>query len=422
MSRRGLFGSALMAAGAATAGVVAGRLTAPEQADDRRTEPFHGPHQAGIATIAQAHAIFLSCDVAKPDRGVLRELLAGWTETAAALTAGHRVPDSPGTAAGFSNHTDFASDLDPARLTVTFGLGPAVFDDRFGLADRRPQHLQPLPGFPDDALNSAWTGGDVLAQICADDPQIVSHAFRALRARLPGLGRMRWTQHGFLGRPAGGGTPRNMFGHKDGTANARPGTREFDDTVWATADTEPEWFRGGTYLVFRKIRMKTADWDMLPLAEQNRIIGRRRGDGAPLHGSDEFDPVDLEARGPDGELAIAPAAHIRLVNGIPMFRRGYNYDYGTLLATATAATEEVAPHDHPAGTDPNHTHGGHNSLDAGLLFAAYMNNPPEQFIRAQHAMAGTDLLNGVIQHTGSAFFAMPPGMKEGEPVAAGLGL
>ncbi|WP_084530118.1 Dyp-type peroxidase [Nocardia crassostreae] len=353
VSRRVLFGSALMAAGAATAGVVAGRVTAPGEAHHgSRIEPFHGRHQAGIDTTAQAHAIFLSCDVTKPDSGVLRELLAGWTETAAALTAGERVPDKADTAAGFSNHTDFASDLDPARLTVTFGLGTALFDERFGLADRRPQHLQPLPEFPRDALNSAWSGGDVMVQICADDAQIVSHAFRALRARMPGLARMRWTQHGFLSRPADGGTPRNMLGHKDGTANARPGTREFDDTVWATAATEPEWFRGGTYLVFRKIRMRTADWDMLPLAEQNRIIGRRRGDGAPLHGADEFDRVDLEARGADGELAIAPAAHIRLVNGIPMFRRGYNYDYGTLLSTATTVTEAVAPTTTPRAPTP----------------------------------------------------------------------
>ncbi|WP_157555436.1 hypothetical protein [Nocardia crassostreae] len=51
-----------------------------------------------------------------------------------------------------------------------------------------------------------------------------------------------------------------------------------------------------------------------------------------------------------------------------------------------------------------------------------MNNPPEQFIRAQHALSGADLLNGVTEHTGSAFFAIPPGIAPGESVAAGLGL
>lgn len=73
-----------------------------------------------------------------------------------------------------------------------------------------------------------------------------------------------------------------MFGHKDGTANPQPGTATFDRTVWVDAADEPAWFRGGSYLVFRKIRMKTAEWDRLASAEQDRIIGRRRGDGAPL--------------------------------------------------------------------------------------------------------------------------------------------
>ncbi|WP_067845386.1 Dyp-type peroxidase [Nocardia lijiangensis] len=417
VTRRTLFGAGLATAGAAAVGAVAGRATAPDPAAPSRTEPFHGPRQAGIATAAQSHALFLSVDVARPDRAVLRELLAGWTATAAALTTGNPVPESPGTAPGFSTHTDFATDLDPARLTLTFGLGPSLFDERFGLAAKRPRHLHPLPEFPGDALNPAWSGGDVLAQICADDAQIVSHAFRALRARMPGLGRMRWTQHGFLTRPADGGTPRNMFGHKDGTANPRPGTATFDRTVWIDSPDEPGWLRDGTYLVFRKIRMKTADWDQLPLAEQDAIIGRRRSDGAPLHGTGEFDPVDLESRTPTGELAIPAAAHVRLVHDIPMLRRSYNYDYGTLIANAGGAAEEA--HTHAPGT-PEHTHGGHNQLDAGLLFAAYMNNPPEQFVAAQRALAAGDRLNPLIQHTGSAFFAIPPGIAQGESIANAL--
>ncbi|WP_280383421.1 Dyp-type peroxidase, partial [Nocardia wallacei] len=276
-----MFGSALAMAGAASVGVVAGRATAPEHSGPAPdVEAFHGSRQAGIATPAQAHALFLACDIARADRGALRDLLSAWTATAAALTVGDRVPEKPGTPAVFSAHTDFATGLVPARLTVTFGLGPGIFDDRFGLGGLRPAHLRPLPEFAGDALRPAWCGGDVLAQICADDPQIVSHAFRALRARMPGLARMRWTQHGFLGRPSDGGTPRNMFGHKDGTANPKPGTPDFDRAVWADSPGEPAWFRGGTYLVFRKIRMRTAEWDHLPAVEHDSIIGRPGGGGA----------------------------------------------------------------------------------------------------------------------------------------------
>ncbi|RDI46197.1 dye decolorizing peroxidase/deferrochelatase/peroxidase EfeB [Nocardia mexicana] len=415
-----MFGSAFAAAGAAAVGAVAGRATTPDRSPSGPdAESFHGIHQAGIATAAQSHALFFACDIARPDRTALRDLLAAWTATAAALAAGHRVPEKPGTPAGFSAHTDFATGLGPARLTITFGLGPGIFGDRFGIGDRRPAHLRPLPEFAGDALHPAWCGGDVLAQICADDAQIVSHAFRALRARMPGLARMRWTQQGFLGRPADGGTPRNMFGHKDGTANPAPGSPDFERTVWVDAAAEPSWFRGGTYLVFRKIRMRTAEWDQLPTVEQDGIIGRRRGDGAPLGGHGEFEPIDLDARSADGDLAIPADAHVRLVHGIPMLRRGYNYDYG-VLGGATA--KETEPHDHPPGTDPNHTHGGHDQLDVGLLFAAYMNNPPDQFVKAQRMLAATDRLNGLIQHTGSALFAVPPGVGPGEPIAAALEL
>ncbi|MGV9545909.1 Dyp-type peroxidase [Nocardia beijingensis] len=417
VSRRGLFGAGLATAGAAAAGVAAGRATTIATTSGTDLEPFHGPHQAGIVTPAQTHALFLSVDIVRPDRGALRELLAGWTAVAAAATTGAPVPDRPGTPPGFSARTDFATGLAPARLTVTFGLGPSVFDERFGLDAQRPRHLRPLPAFVGDTLNPAWCDGDVLVQICADDAQIVSHTFRALRARMPGLARMRWTQHGFLSRPTDGGTPRNMFGHKDGTANPRRDT-EFDRTVWVRSADEPAWLQGGSYLVFRKIRMRTAEWDQLPQAEQDRIVGRRRSDGAPLGGAAESDPVDLARHGHDGELAIPAGAHIRLVHGIPMLRRGYNYDYGTLIANARGSAPET-PHTHLPGT-PEHTHGGHNQLDAGLLFAAYMNNPPEQFIRAQHALAAEDRMNPLIEHTGSALFAVPPGALPSEPIAAAL--
>ncbi len=419
VSRRALFGGALLAAGAASAGVAVGRRGGSETSASA-IEPFQGPHQAGIATALQSTALFLACDMARPDRAALRDLLASWTEAARALTAGARVPDTASTPPGFSAHTDFATGLAPARLTITLGLGPGIFDDRFGLADHRPRHLHPLPAFAGDALNPAWSGGDVLAQICADDPQIVSHAFRTLRARMPGLARMRWTQQGFLGLPADRGTPRNMFGHKDGTANPRPGTPEFDRTVWVDSPDEPAWFHGGSYLVFRKIRMKVADWDQLSPAEQDRVIGRRRADGAPMNGGSEFDPIDLDARSPDGEPRTPANAHVRLVHGIPMLRRSYNYDYGVLIANAGGSPDPTPelPHTHAPGT-PEHSHGGHSTLDVGLLFAAYMNNPPEQFIRAQHALA-TDRMNALVQHTGSAFFAVPPGVGESGHLAAEL--
>ena len=71
-------------------------------------------------------------------------------------------------------------DIAPDNLTVTVGLGPGVFDDRFDLADKRPALLQPLPRIPGDTLKPELTGGDLSIQACADDPQVAYHAVRNL--------------------------------------------------------------------------------------------------------------------------------------------------------------------------------------------------------------------------------------------------
>lgn len=415
-SRRTLIGSALATAGGAA---TAGALAAYGVGETRPSEPAgaivpcHGVHQAGIGTSAQQYVTFAALDLTVTDVLGLRSFLIDLTRTIEQITEGAPPPEKTKRPPGLSTHTDFSTGLSPARLTVTVGLGPSVFE-LLPIGSPAPVRLRQLPPFTGDGLDPRWCDGDMLLQVCADDPQIVSSALRSLRARMPGLASFRWTQNGFLSGPADGGTPRNMFGQKDGTANAKPDTAGFDDTVWALPD-EPAWFDGGTYLVFRKIRMKTANWDLTTRDEQDAVIGRRRSDGAPLTGDAEFDAPDFRATTVDGTPIIANDAHIRRVRGIPMFRRSYSYDYGHLISSAggtpdpTAATEE---HDHATG-EPAHAHGGHDAIDNGLLFCAYGNDPSTQFIAAQQRIAESDRLNGFVQHTGSAIFAVLPGWRPG---------
>lgn len=414
LSRRALLGAGVATGGgAALAGAAAAvAVTGPERSTARADDdvvPWHGAHQAGIDTPLQRYATFATFDLSILTASTLRDLLVDLTATIRALTGGGPPPEMPDRPEGLSTSTDVATGLSPARLTMTVGLGPGVLE-RYDLADRVPRRLRPLPAFDGDLLDPRCSGGDLLVQICADDPQVVSHAFRTLRGRLPGLATLRWTQHGFVGLPSGGGTPRNLFGHPDGTTNPTPGTDRFDTTVWALPD-EPAWFAGGTYLVFRKIRMKTATWDLTPLAEQDAVIGRRRADGAPLTGKAEHDAPDLDATDGSGEPVIAADAHVRRAAGFPMLRRGYSYDYGFTLATAGGQpdpTGGVDDHDHGPDEEP-HTHGGHAGLDTGLLFCAYGNDPDHQFVAAQRRLAEQDALNRFIQHTGSAIFAILPG-------------
>jgi dye decolorizing peroxidase/deferrochelatase/peroxidase EfeB len=417
-----LLGSALVTVGGAAAiGFAGARLTA----DPSESGPTHsaspvaeaaispfGRHQAGIATVQQQYATLVAADLTIEDAVSLRRFLADISATVARITRGEDAPPSPMYPNGAVTPTDFATGLSPAQLTITVGVGSRVFDVP-GVTREPPRRLRPLPAFTGDHLDPRWGGGDLIFQLCAGDAQVVSAAMRALRARMPGYAVIRWTQSGFLSSPQDGGTPRNMFGQKDGTTNPRVGSAAFDDVVWARPD-EPAWFHGGTYLVFRKIRMKTANWDLTARDEQDAVIGRRRSDGSPLTGNEEFDEPDFEATTGVGAPLIASDAHIRRAHGFPMLRRSYNYDYGFLTAMAGGAPDPLEhPEDHPhaPGTEDHH-HGGHGKLDVGLLFCAYGNDPDRQFIAAQHRLAEQDRLNQFIQHTGSAIFAILPGFTK----------
>ncbi|SEG75573.1 dye decolorizing peroxidase [Thermomonospora echinospora] len=436
-SRRGVITTFAATAGVAAGGALlangGGTEASPRSTEEgRRTEPFHGAHQPGIATPQQRYALFAAFDLeaVHPVRkrpltteqvaANFRTLMEQWTVVAESLMQGRPPRLRPVGSPQAPLDSGIADGLDPSRLTVTFGLGPELFE-RIGRQRERPHRLRPLPAFRTDRLEDAWSGGELLVQVCADDPQVVSRAFRSLRTRAPGVARLRWSQQGFLG-VFGDSTPRNLFGHKDGTANPRLGSAEFDAAVWATPQDEPAWFSGGTYLVFRKIRMDLPKWDTSPAHTQDQAIGRRRDNGAPLSGGHEFTDLDLTRTGPDGKPLIPADSHVALIRDIPMLRRSYNYDYGFQGITEPIVTaphdDGHADHDHGPGM-PKHAGGGHDIYDSGVLFCAYLRDP-EEFVRAQRKLAESDRLNDFIRHTGSAVFAVPPGVRPGGHLAAGL--
>lgn len=385
-------------------------------------ETFVGRSQPGIASERPRHAIFAAFDLDPgPEADPLdtcRELLAEWTAVGERIMAGK----PPGAAAAGPDDQAPSSGiddgLDPAGLSVTVGLGPGLFP-RIGRADAAPARLAELPAFDGDQLQDRWSGGDLLVQLCSDDLQVLSAAFVAFRSQTPGRATLRWTQAGFVSPPGDGGTPRNMLGQKDGTANPEPGSQGFDEAVWAT-EGEPEWFAGGTYLVFRKIRVDLAGWSLATPAGHDASTGRRRDDGTPLSGGSEHTPVDLDARGPDGELLVPEDSHVRLVHGKPMLRRPYNYDYGFLASDPVTPAPADDGHDHSHGEPGGHDMAGHDRYDAGLLFVAFVRDVA-LFTDAQTALAGVDQLNQFLTHTGSAIFAIPPGTPDHRtPLAAAL--
>ncbi|WP_307127314.1 iron uptake transporter deferrochelatase/peroxidase subunit [Streptomyces sp. B1I3] len=392
-SRRALlgWGGAGLALGAVAAGgavAAVGTDGTEPVADSGGAVPFHGPHQAGIATPVQDRLHFASFDVTTEDRAELVALLKEWTRAAERMTAGHTVGEGAygGLAEAPPDDTGEALGLRPSRLTLTIGFGPSLFaKGRFGLEGRRPEALVDLPKFPGDNLDASRSGGDLCVQACADDPQVAVHAIRNL-ARI-GMGRtaIRWSQLGF-GKTSSttpdAQTPRNMMGFKDGTRNVSgTDTAALDKHVWVGPKDDAGWMTGGSYLVARRIRMHIETWDRAPLQEQEDIFGRDKGEGAPAGRSKERDEPFLKA--------MLPTAHVRLAHpdtngGATILRRGYSFTDGT---------------------------DGLGRLDAGLFFLAYQRDVRKGFIPVQRSLAAADALNEYIQHVGSAVFAVPPGVR-----------
>ncbi|OBH21760.1 iron uptake transporter deferrochelatase/peroxidase subunit [Mycobacterium sp. E3247] len=412
VSRRRVLGGAALAGLTGTAvGGLAGYATAAgrpgdgsgggdDNVDLRRSYPFYGqPHQGGIATPPQRYAMFMSFSLsAGARRTEVQTLLARWSAAAAILQAGRPVGAiEPRVEVQPPADTGEAYGLSPASLTVTIGLGPSLFGDRFGLAARRPAVFTDLPPLNGDNLDPRLRGGDLSVQACADDPQVCYHAVRNLARLGRNLVAPSWSVLGFGRASAGPGqrTPRNLLGFKDGTRNIATDA-EYDRFVWVHDNDQP-WMNGGTYQVVRKVRMLLETWDVDRIGNQQRIFGRTKEEGAPLSGKGEFDAPDFAATGADGHPLIDPMSHVALAarennDGIMIRRRSYNYT---------------------DGLDAN------GQLDAGLLFISYQKDP-QDFIRLQNRLGAHDLLNEYIRHIGSAIFAVPPAPAEGHYIGQGL--
>ncbi|HEU4737441.1 MAG TPA: iron uptake transporter deferrochelatase/peroxidase subunit [Solirubrobacterales bacterium] len=397
LTRRRLLASAGVGAAGIGLGGAAGYLVGTENAeasDGTGSVPFYGDHQAGIATPAQDRLHFAAFDLVDPSPAALRELLQEWSAAAAEMTAGQMVGDANSVQLAPPDDTGETVGLLPSRLTVTIGFGPGLFERRgLGLSGKRPAALRELPPLPADELNAGESGGDLCVQACSDDPQVAFHAVRNLARIGRGTVVMRWSQLGF-GRTAstsrGQETPRNLMGFKDGTANIKAeDTEAMNRFVWVGGEG-PAWMRGGTYLVTRRIRMLLEIWDRSALADQERTIGRDKYRGAPLGGSEEFEPLDLEAE-KDGRPVIPVDAHVRLASadandGERILRRGYSFTDGV---------------DESLG-----------ELEAGLFFISFQRDPG-QFVTIQRRLGSLDSLNEYIKHVGSAVFAIPPGARSG---------
>jgi dye decolorizing peroxidase len=320
------------------------------------TEPFFGIHQAGIETAQQAQATLLTFDLKDGvDIEDLGRLLRVWTTDAEQATQGIESIGDPNP----------GMEINPARLTATFGFGYSLFKS-LGILDRWPINQSTIPPFASDALDSRWSDGDIVVQIAGDDPMAIFHLAHLLKRDAAPFALVRYQQRGFLNAAGvnSGVIGRNLLGQVDGTANPVVGTELFSKTAWI----EDGSLAGGTTMVVRRIRFALENWDKLSVTNKSLATGRSIT---------------------SGERVEAPESHVSLAKKAAqskLIRRGFNYDDGYL----------------EDGT-----------RDAGLIFISFQRDV-ENFNVIQRALAENDSLNIWARHIGSSLFVVPGGTKEGE--------
>lgn len=349
---------------------------------------YDEPHPCGIATMQQRYLTFAQFDMNDGTTAQdLQLMLARWTAAISIMQEGKPLGEVRPTFSESSVPKDMGEALEiaPCSLTITVGFGEKLFDERFGIADFKPEKLVEFPRITAERLDPSEQGSDIGVQICADDRQVVFHALRSLMKIARSTARCVFMQHGFkpARQSATQTTPRDLFGFRDGTTNPVE-DEEFDQYVWISGGDQ-EWCEGGSYMVYRRTVIDIETWENDRISDQEQLIGRRKDTGAPLSNpdGDEFDLPDFTAKDEDGNYLIDPNSHVAVTSdqrlGFKILRRDFNFWTGL---------------------------NEHGDQDCGFLNMAYVNDP-YNYWKLRDDMGKYDRLNEYYYDDKSALYCVP---------------
>ncbi|MGH2551924.1 MAG: Dyp-type peroxidase, partial [Thermomicrobiales bacterium] len=158
------------------------------------------------------------------------------------------------------------------KLSCNVGIGAEAWS-RFGRV-KKPARLSVFPAISGGANTAVSTPGDVLFHIRAERADMCFELERLILDALGDSVAVVDEVHGFRYFDS-----RDLLGFVDGTENPT-GSAMFASSL--IGDEDPE-FAGGSYVVVQKYLHDLAAWAKLPVAEQERIIGRTKIDNVELN-------------------------------------------------------------------------------------------------------------------------------------------
>jgi len=243
-----------------------------------------------------------------------------------------------------------------ARLRSVVGLGPELWD--VASPGRRPRGLHAFPEVEAEGRRAPATGGDALLHAVSRRPDLCFELAQQLRRALGEAVGVLEEVHGFRYLDL-----RDLTGFIDGTENPKGRERA---TVALIASEDPA-FAGGSFAYTQRYVHDLAKWNGLTVAEQERVVGRRKRDSQ-----------ELSAR------AKPPTAHI-----------------ARTVIEKDGKELEIVRHSFPYGT----------TSEAGLFFIAYTNDlsRPEKMLRRMMGASGDGLHDRLMEFShavsGANFFA-----------------